>query len=244
MSFDRWVRWLGVLAVVVSVQSGSAQAFEGRVLSESGAEPVDGATVRLLDAAGEPLVAALADSLGRFRLEAPEPGEYRIVARHLGYERLASRLLAVGDPSRTYPVELILTPAPIPIEGIEVTAERVEEVERELRQQIGLDPDALRWEPILRPTIVEHLERGHGVPALIRWTRTPGVTVAGAGEDLCFRYRVRTCLPVYLDGARMRPEFVSAITLEMLEAAVVLSPAESVVYPGGAVLLYSTPWMR
>ncbi len=232
--------WL-LVAVPAALE---AQTLQGRILSEADDEPVGDVVVRLLDSDGKPVVGALSDAAGRFTLEAPEPGAYRIVADHLGYERFESALLEVRDPARSYPVDLVLTPTPVPIEGVVVTAERIDRVERELRAQLAMNPDALRWEPLMRPTVVEHAQRGHGVREMIQWSRTPGVTVQGVGEELCFRYRTQQCLPVYLDGAPIRPEFVSGIPLEMIEVAVVLTPTESVVYGGGGIILYSTGWMR
>lgn len=233
-----------LLPPLVWAPPAAAQVLQGRVLEEGSERPVPTAFVQLLSGEGEPEIGVLADSLGRYRLEVPGPGEYRITAEQLGYEPLASHLLSIGDPDRTYPLDLVLRPAPLPVEGLEVTAERMAEVRERLRREISMNPRSLRYDPILRPDIEAHLPRSHTVSDLVRWSPTPSVRVDGFGEDTCFLYRNRRCLPVFLDGFRLPPGQVETIPLEMLEAALVLTPTESIRYQGGAVLLFSRAWLR
>lgn len=130
------------------------------------------------------------------------------------------------------------------LEGLEVRAEPRDEVEREVRRRLGVHAASLRWEPIHRERIHEHAERGRDVPRMLRWEKLPSLQVGGIGDNLCFRYRGRSCLPVYLDGARVPTNAVDGIPLDLLEAAVVLTPNESPIYQAGAILLFSRSRFR
>lgn len=221
--------------------SAHAQIFRGRVLTEGDETPVPTAYVRLLDTDGETAAVTFADSAGRYRLEAPTPGEYRIVAEQLGYEAFSSPLLAVGTADQVYPVDVVLRREPIPVEGVVVTAQRRERLERQIRSDLGVHPSSLRFRPIGPETIREQAKRGRNVVELIRQQQLPSLYVRGRGDDLCFRFvrSTRPCLPVYLDGAPLKPEFVSLVVLDLLESVVIVAPGESPSYRRGAVLLYS-----
>jgi hypothetical protein len=172
----------------------SAQTLQGRVTDDADARPVAVAIVRLLDAEGEPVVLVLADSAGSYRLEAPEPGEYLLEAERLGYETTRSPLLAVADPAGAYAVDISMTRAPLGLEGITVTADRLEEIERGVRHEVGTHPRSLRVEPIPRSTIEEHLAKAHDVVDLVRWENVPSFVVVrgrpvlpAPGPQLCDR---------------------------------------------------------
>jgi hypothetical protein len=115
-----------------------------------------------------------ADSIGGYRMELPEPGAYRLVAERLGYEPFETPLLDAASPDGVYQVDLLMRRAPIPIPGLEVSTERVE---RQIQLLVGMHPRSLRDPPIMRETIVGHIDRAHDLVGLMRWEAGAGVTV-------------------------------------------------------------------
>ena len=233
-----------VLALLAtSAAPVDAQTMRGRVLDDENERPVPTALVRLVDADGEERGVTAADSSGGYRLVLPEPGVYRLVAERLGYEPFETPLLDAADTGAVYPVDLLMRRAPIPIPGLEVSTERTE---RQIHLLIGMNPRSLRNEPMYRETIQSHVDRAHDLVALMRWEAGAGITVV-AGDPMdgpCFLVRAYTCLPVYLNGFPLAADLVPLVPLDMLEAIVVLRPKESIQYGGGAVLLYTSGWVR
>jgi hypothetical protein len=216
--------------------------IEGRVTGDDGVA-VEGALVGLYDVDGTQRAATLSDDEGFYRLEAPEPGEYLLGAERIGYSPFRSHLLAMEGRTRTYRIDLEMLRAPVPIEGFTVTAERREEIERQLRLLIGVNPRSLRNPPILRDEIISHWERGRSFPEMLRWSNVGGLTVKPAAEGYCFELR-GVCVPVYLNGMRMQPAWHDMLPLELAESVVVVARNESIQYEGGAILLFTEAWMR
>jgi hypothetical protein len=219
----------------------TAQVIRGRVLDESNDRSVPTALVRLLDHAGDERAITAADSSGGYRLSAPEPGVYRVVAERLGYEPFETPLLEMRDPEGSYPLDLLMRRAPIPIRGLEVSTDRME---RAIRLVIGVSLASLRVDPLSRSEIVEHVERAHAVTDVVRWGNLPGIVVRESTEGPCFQVRNRGCLNVYLNGFSIVPTLVDVIPLEMVHSFLVLYPGETIAYPSGAVLLYTAAWLR
>lgn len=239
-----WGRGLPVcVALLVSVAPLRAQQLHGTVLDAEDERPVPQALVRLVDDAGKDHAAGIADSAGVYTLAIPSSGEYRIAAERVGFEPFRSLLLAM-DATRSYPVDIELERSPVPIPGLVVTGRRFEELERGIHLLIGQNPRSLRNPPMLRPTIEEHLAKGHNVSDLVRWSNAPSIVTRETGDGPCFQWRNRGCLPVFLNGAVVRSDLVPDLPLDMLEAVVLLGVGESIAYPGGAVLLYTPGWIR
>lgn len=240
----------GALPVLVATLLATAappaagQVFEGRVLDEEDERPIVDALVRLVDLEERLRGAAVSDSAGRYRLEAPGPGEYRLVAERIGYQTFESLPLAVSDPERVYPVDVGLRTAPVPLPGIVVTADRLAELDRAIHLAAGLDPASLRTRPILRPELESHVRRGHTVIDLMRWSNVAGMVVKDGPGGPCFQVRRRDCLPVFLNDWRVPGTIIDVVPLDMVEAVVVIMPKESVRYDTGAILLYTVGWLR
>ena len=235
----------GLLALTMSAlvaSTASGQVLGGVVVEEGTGRPIAGAVLHLLNEEGDGLAVALADSLGRYLLQVDGPGSYRIATEAYGYVPFLSHLLAVGQGE--YSIDVELARAPFGLPGLEVAADRYAELERGLRLVIGLHPRSLRYAPILRPTIDEHLAKGRGLPGLVRWSNLPSIIVKNAIDSPCFQWRTRHCLPVYLNGAPLSPEFVAFFPLDLVDMIVIMSPNESVVYAAGGVLLYTAGWVR
>ncbi len=234
----------------VSPAQVAGQVIRGRVLDEIGGNPVAQAVVRVLDADSEALVASLADSLGRYRLELPSPGEFYLSAERLGYEPTRSPLLAVVDSGGEFVVDLSVRVSPLDIPGIEVTAERFAEINQRLRLLVGVSPTALRVQPIMRPEIENHLDRSHNVTDLIRWKSIPSLEIRNTDDGPCFLIRrgsrVRipdSCAPVLVNGVPLVFGTVESLPLDMVEVIVVTMPLESILHPMGAILLYTAGWI-
>lgn len=74
--------WGAVLASGVPL---SAQTVTGVLLARGTDQPVDLGLVALVDLAGDSIDADITDAEGRFALEAPTGGEYRLQATALGF---------------------------------------------------------------------------------------------------------------------------------------------------------------
>jgi len=236
----------GVLAVVTLLlpSHASAQAFAGRVVEEGSDRRLTTALVRLMDTEGRQIAVTVADGVGEYTLAAPRPGDYRIVAEHLGYEPFRTPLLAVEDPKGVYPVDLAMTQAPLPIRGLTVVADRLAAIEREVRLDIGMSPRSLRVGPMFRSVIEEHLAKGHQLEDMVRWSNLPGIVVKQTSDGPCFEYRSRGCLRVLLNRMPLPPELVPTVSLEVAETVVIVLPNETILHPEGAVILYTSGWIR
>lgn len=88
-----------LLASLIVVPALRAQQVRGRLTSEPSREPVQGAIVVLLDAAGRSLAGVLTDGDGRFAIGAPAAGTYSLRIDLVGFQStvVASFALASGD---------------------------------------------------------------------------------------------------------------------------------------------------
>ena len=253
---------LAVAAGLLWAPVAQGQTVAGRVLDESTDRPVDGAMVLLVDREGEGRARAESDSLGRFALRAPAPGDYTLVASRLGYERAQTPLLRIeGDALPR--IDLLMRAQPIGLEGLEVRVDAAA-VRRELRL-FGVDTDLLP--PARMVTREEILARQGSVDlaAVLQWQRIPGLTVrrtenianpsapvapcvivararTGGGQDRCALYVVDG---VPDPGGRL---FWNLAETDV-EAIVVLLPTEATTLfgtggGGGVVLVLTRGWMR
>ena len=112
-----------LVALSAQPTSGRAQTIVGSVLDDLTSTPLFGAAVMLLDSLDTAVRWAESDSTGRFVLNVPRAGQYRLYADRLGYSELLSDTFALRQ---TGPVELELrmVPMPIELEAVVVTAER------------------------------------------------------------------------------------------------------------------------
>jgi hypothetical protein len=238
----------GTLAgLLLSPRPVSAQIFQGRVVDEEGGGAVEAALIRLVDADEGRHAVTISDENGRYRLEAPEPGVYRLEAARLGYQNFASPLLEASSDGATYPVDLLMASAPIELPGIRVEARRTSDAEadRQVRLMTGLHPASLRYRPIGYEQIQDHLAKAHTLVDVMRWDVPSLIVTRRSEQGPCFSLRGRGCLPVYLNGLPLHRDFIEAAPLEMTYRIVIVTPTDgSIVYPGGAVLLYTEAWLR
>ena len=233
---------LGLLAAQLPLDASATQRFVGRVGDESG-RPVPTALVSLVDVDGTVVSVSIADAEGDYLLEAPAPATYRLEGARIGYDPVETPLLEVRNADRTYRVDLEMRSSPIPIEGISVEVDRVD-IERSLQLIVGMHPNSLRNEIIHYEEIQNHIERGHDLPDLVRWSNTASLLVFRTPDGPCFSVRRGGCLQVHLNGHELPQGLTDAIPLDMAYAIAILMPGETVLYPRGAVLVFTENWLR
>lgn len=217
--------------------SAAGQVVEGRVRDASTERGMPNAVVRLINTRGDSRAAATSDSLGFYRMAVPAAGAWTLRAEQLGYDPSSSAEIVVTETTDVVVVDLSLRPSPIPIRGVEVSADRVNQ---RLRAFLGANPAQLRVRPIRFQAIRDHAMRGGVLSDLIEAQRIPNLRVLPGRTGPCYQHRGRGCVPVFLDGARLTRAPNSSLPLEMLGAVVFLLPNELIAYPEGAVLLFTT----
>jgi len=166
---------LAAAALAASSAPAAAQTLRGRALDEVRETPVAGALVRLLDRDGKERAQAVADSLGRFVLAPPRAGEYYLEATRLGYHRSLSPLLALTGEGAAVPVELLLAPAPVGVEGVAVTVDPITRASEDL-SALGVRPADLgnAW---ITEAEIDAIEIKRDVGTILEWSRVNGVRV-------------------------------------------------------------------
>lgn len=133
------------------------------MLDASSGAPIEAAFVRLVDEDGRRRAADFTDAGGRYRLEAPAPGRYRLRVQRLGYREAETgslRIAAEAGRTRTFR----LRPEATPLSDLEVTGEaecrsdptsarRTFRLWREIRRTLR----AVTWRSRERPLVVRSL---------------------------------------------------------------------------------------
>lgn len=223
-----------------------AQTFQGRVLEDGSEAPVATALVTLLDADGEQVAVSIADEAGLYTLRAREAGIYRLRAERIGFATFETPLLEAGASDRTYIVDLVLRTDPLQLPGFTVETNRLsdEAADRAVQLILGISPRSLRIRPVGHEAIQGHVDRAHNLVDLLRWEAKSGLVITTNHQGPCISVRARGCLPVYLNGLRLRRDFVETVPLEMIYRVVVVTSTDgSMVYPSGAVLLFTEAWL-
>jgi hypothetical protein len=245
MSGSRFVpalRILALLAAGLAVPTGhlAAQTLTGRVVQEGSETPVAGAVVSLLDRDGSRRAATTADTVGRFVLTPPEAGEYIIEVTQFGYTTTRSPLFKMEIFGQAA-LDMMLTPEPLGLEGLEV------EVEREAREQLGvlgMTPAVLgkRW--IDRADI----EKMPGIPDMrgaLRSQNVSGLSLPRNPHALCLNFvRGEGCALTVLNGVPIGADQALDIDPNDVAAIAILTPDEATTFygqqgVGGALLMWS-----
>ncbi|MEM7414442.1 MAG: carboxypeptidase-like regulatory domain-containing protein [Gemmatimonadota bacterium] len=243
-----------VVTLAALATPGSAQTLLGRVLDQVNEQPVGGVIVSLVARSGEEQVRTLSDSIGRFVLSPPEAGEFLLVTERFGYLETRSPLLALSTEGEA-PIELMVSPSPIGLEGLEIS---VEEAAAEQLSIMGLSANQLgrRW--IDRRTIEAiQVKRDMGVilentsQSGIRVVRPENLTTGSENMGLCVSLqRARraegrgTCALIVLNGVPISGIQALNIPAETIESMALLNPVEAVTQYGtlagsGAVLVWT-----
>lgn len=256
MTIGAYSRSLVAVLLLSSTTPSSAQTISGRVLEEGSEQPVSTALVRLVDGDGDVRADVLSDSGGNFVLAPPEAGEYYLEAQRIGYEPSRSPLLALTmDGSAS--VDLLVRPAPVGLEGFEVTAER--RVIEELRHY-GVRPELLGNRLITREDIAAPPFK-RDIRSIFTWNPIPGLRIrtatnrSGAPTGLCLYFRrgvdfSPSCGVVVLNGMEISSEVLTIMDPTIVEVIAVLTPFEAQTLYGhrgeaGAIMIWTgVPWRR
>ncbi len=169
---------LGIgLALVIpsAVAAQGAGTLVGRV-TDGDARPLAGVEVRV----EETSLAAVTDRTGAFRMVNLPAGGHTVTARSLGYETAQARIRIEAGEATTQ--SFILNPAPLPVEGIEVSGQRRGQAIAMQQQRtadnirsvvsselIGRFPDPNAAEAVQRlPGVSVYRDQGEGRYVLIR----------------------------------------------------------------------------
>jgi hypothetical protein len=111
---------IGIFLIAAGALPAAAQMVTGRVLEEGTDLPIASALVHLLDETGARVTAMPTDGAGRFTLQAPEPGVYRVEAVRAGYFAAATELFEAGSGAVVPLSTLVLAMDPEAIENVPV----------------------------------------------------------------------------------------------------------------------------
>lgn len=106
-----------VAHALITAAGLSAQAVGGTVVERATGQPIQGAVVVLVDSLGRRREAVLSDQQGRYNLQAPAPGTYRVRAERVGYAAASSPLLAL-DPGEQATQPLSMSPAHVTLDAV------------------------------------------------------------------------------------------------------------------------------
>lgn len=104
-------------------QDTATALIEGVVLDERTGTPVPQSLVRLQNLDGETLQTTQTDWEGRFSLRTPGPGTFHLQVSGLGYQTKETGGMSLPS-SHVLSVEIRLTPAPLPLDSVEVMGRR------------------------------------------------------------------------------------------------------------------------
>lgn len=98
----------------------AAQTLQGHAVERESLQPVPGATIQLVDSAGEPVAAAVTDSAGAFSVTAPGPGEFAVTAGRIGFRATVTRAVPL-QAGETVAVEVRMGLQPVAIDTARVS---------------------------------------------------------------------------------------------------------------------------
>lgn len=131
----------------------AAQSIVGTVVEEGTAEPVSGAIVSLIDAAGNPRGATLTGPDGGYEIHAPRARRYRLRIERIGYRTVHTERFDVE------PGERVVRHDAIPVEAVEISAIEVEVEDRCATRPEAAETLALVWEEARKALETTRLSR-------------------------------------------------------------------------------------
>lgn len=176
----------------------SGQTVQGHITDARTRFAVNGATVSLRDSTGSVVGRTATNYMGTFRITAPGPGVYSLLAEAMGYGDTSSDSFELEDGTEAT-VDLHLRPEPVELDTLAVETRRqriVKKLETQGfydRQRMGigtfLTPDQIKqWPAISVGDILRH---------------APFVEVRSLGVQGSV-IKVRGCAPtIYVDGNRI-----------------------------------------
>lgn len=218
----------GLFALLTLLAAGAgvdldAQTVYGVLLERGTDRPIDLALVSLLTVEGDSVLSVLSDEDGRFRLDAPHEGDFRIAASALGYRATISSSVLSLPKGSSMTLEFRVEPLPIEIGGLTIEAR----------------PSLIRQPALVRNGFVDRAQRGFGrfvMPYEIDASntsstsdllaRTGRVTTRYAlgGDRIYMRGMRGFCTPtVFVDGLRVD---LSDVSIDVIAPKFDLEAAE------------------
>ena len=224
------------LALFFLPSAGTAQVVAGRVVDGLNKIPVPGAVVALLDSAANQVGSDVADSTGKFRLEAPVAGEYYLLVLAWGYRRMFDGVLELG-PNGYLEVDAFILPDPLGLGVISVPARR-RVAQQKLTAAGFYDRAGAGFGWFITPEDLERM-RPSNTRELFRGIPSVQVRSAGgfAGESMFCNHRppivivdgVRLNFPnLAVDGSDQNVDIASVARIEDIAAVEVYRRASEV----------------
>ena len=146
-----------ISAALFSGMTLRAQAISGVVAEESSGEGLAGAVVLLFDDEDTERGAVLTRPDGRFEIQAPAPGTYRLRVERIGYASTTSAPLTV-DSGQRLETSLRAPIAAIELAGIEVVLDHACEVRPEASRHV-----AIVWEEARKALVAAYLTQNQRI---------------------------------------------------------------------------------
>lgn len=108
--------------LLLCAAAAQSQVVRGVVADRGSYQPIDLATVLLVDAGLDTLDQTITDDRGYFAFDLPGSGEYYLIASALGYQAIRSESVWVGA-GEVRIVEVMMDSRPLPVEGLVVEAQ-------------------------------------------------------------------------------------------------------------------------
>lgn len=112
---------LGVMLSAWSV--ADAQEIRGAIRSENDLNPIDGASITVIDERERELGQSVTDSLGLFVLPVPRPGDYRVRVERIGYASFTSATVSLAG-AEVVRVEIRLSESAVSLDAITIVSRR------------------------------------------------------------------------------------------------------------------------
>lgn len=220
----------GLMVAATGARPAAGQVITGHLLDDATDEPVETASIVLVGGDSVSIDAATTDSVGFFTVGADDRGEFRLLARRIGYPETISTPLRLGEGD-TLQVEFRISAGAVLLDPVVVQARR-----RPPPPDIVAFYD--RAERSISGTFItrQEIEAAHAMRASDLLRTIPGVQL-GPLRYGASTVTIRGCVPLFIvDGVIARYErsidnLVSPLDLEGLE--VYRSPADVPVQYGG-----------
>jgi hypothetical protein len=133
---------VGAAVLLAPLAELRAQVIQGTLVDNVNQQPLAGAFVTLIDAADGEVARAMTDREGRFVIEAPGPGAYRLRSKRIGFRPQTSASLNV-ERGQSLPYRLALDPIPVHLTEVVVAGDRQCDLGR-----AGGRPAVALWEEV------------------------------------------------------------------------------------------------
>ena len=200
-----WIVVIG-FCFVWPADVAEAQRLQGRVVDGENRAGIMGATLEVVDEAGEVLGQAETDSSGVFAVDLAAAGSYRLRVEHIAYRTLETEPIEVGR-AEAVRVEVRMGRTVIPLEPLVIEARRDMGRLAGFRERVEADPFG-------KFVTREDIEARPGSTPTDLMQGIPGVTLRPVGRVnnpfalvtnlIAMRGTVGFCEPsLYLDGTRI-----------------------------------------